>query len=79
MKQVDYDDDNIMHFGKHQGKRLGDVPSQYLLWWWDKADGWAKTERDKQEDWSLHRYVKTALNDLVKEAGYILEHKPKLH
>lgn len=35
---LNYDDDTIMSFGTHKGKRLGDVPAGYLLYINDKFD-----------------------------------------
>ena len=32
---VTYTDNSQMPFGKHQGKRLIDVPAYYLLWLWE--------------------------------------------
>lgn len=30
----DFEDTSIMLFGKHKGKRLIDVPDNYLIWWY---------------------------------------------
>lgn len=65
------DDDSIMTFGKHKGATLGNVPSHYLLWWWDEADGYKKTTDP------LHYYVKTGLLELCKDfPKHILLHRP---
>lgn len=29
---VEYNDDSVMPFGKHKGKRMGDIPYTYLCW-----------------------------------------------
>ncbi len=31
-----FDDNTLMSFGKHEGKKLKDVPSDYLNWLWEK-------------------------------------------
>jgi hypothetical protein len=31
-------DKDIMPFGKHQGKLMGNVPSNYLMWLWDNVE-----------------------------------------
>lgn len=31
-----YKDEDIMPFGKHRGTPIGEVPSSYLLWWYDQ-------------------------------------------
>lgn len=31
-------DSDLIHFGKHQGEKLGDVPAQYLLWLDEQPD-----------------------------------------
>lgn len=44
-----YDDDTLMPFGKHKGKRLGDVESSWFRWYADQ---------DKPSDLFLHDYAK---------------------
>ena len=34
------DDSSLMTWGKHRGKKRGDVPADYLLWFYDQL--WAK-------------------------------------
>ena len=34
---IKWQDDNVMPFGEHVGKRLGDVPDSYLFWLWDQT------------------------------------------
>lgn len=31
-------DDSIMPFGEHKGKKLRDVPDNYLFWWFNEKD-----------------------------------------
>lgn len=54
-----YTDDSLMPFGKHKGKRLGDVPADYLLFMWDKG---VHEERGR----SLHEYIKKNFRQLEK-------------
>ncbi len=44
MKEPDqkWQDDTVMPFGEHQGKRLGDIPDDYLFWLWDQT--WVETK-----------------------------------
>lgn len=30
-----FNDQSLMPFGKHQGKKMEDVPASYLLWLWN--------------------------------------------
>ncbi len=36
------DDNSIMPFGKHKGKRLVDVPADYLLWCYENLTNLSK-------------------------------------
>jgi hypothetical protein len=60
-----YDDNSIMHFGKHRGQRLGDIKMGYFNWLWDQ---WSddKTLKAKltenSEDGKLARYIRSARN-----------------
>lgn len=36
-KRVEIDDDSIMPFGKHKGKRMIDVPTDWLIWWYNET------------------------------------------
>lgn len=60
-----YDKDNIMHFGKYRGRRIGDIPASYLLWWWNQT-GRTKTKL-RTEDGYLAQWIKKQLRDLEKE------------
>jgi len=33
-----FEDDNIMAFGKHKGKPLGEIPDSYIIWMWENTD-----------------------------------------
>lgn len=58
-----------MPFGKHQGKRLEDVPASYLLWLWD--DGWWQRTNEP-----LGAYLLDALSALQQQSrDYILRHQ----
>jgi hypothetical protein len=55
------DDDTIWDFGtQHNGKRLSDLPAQYLLWYWG-IRGYLVTDK-------YHKYIHSAFNDLQREA-----------
>ncbi len=59
-----------MPFGKHQGKRLEDVPASYLLWLWD--DGWWQRTSEP-----LGAYLLEALGALQQDCrDYIVKHQP---
>ncbi|MDP1588944.1 MAG: DUF3820 family protein [Prosthecobacter sp.] len=59
-----------MPFGKHQGKRLEDVPASYLLWLWD--DGWWQRTSEP-----LGAYLRDALSTLQQECrDHIIQHQP---
>lgn len=47
-----FTDDTLMPFGKHEGKRLGDVPKDYLIWLYNENGLRPK----------LKEYVKTSFN-----------------
>ena len=61
----EYDEDNIMHFGKYRGQRIGDIPASYLIWWWNQT-GKTKTKL-RTEDGNLARWIKKQLRDLEKK------------
>lgn len=44
-----YTDNTIMKFGAHKGKKLGNVPDKYLLWWY--------TENKSNVNHPLHKYI----------------------
>jgi uncharacterized protein (DUF3820 family) len=37
-----WQDDTVMPFGEHEGKRLAEVPDDYLFWLWDQT--WVKAK-----------------------------------
>jgi len=54
-----WDGDTRMTFGKHKGKRLTNVPGDYLLWFYEQP--WAP-------DWpGLYAYVKTVHEELRQD------------
>jgi len=56
----DVNDNTTMNWGKHKGKRLGDVPADYLLWFAEQK--WADTRPE------LLAYVNSNLAQLEAEA-----------
>lgn len=54
-------DSDIMSWGKHKGKRIGDVPASYLLWFYEQD--WAQSRA------SLFAYVAKHYVRLEKEAS----------
>ena len=50
MTNQPYNDDTLMPFGVHQGKRLEDVPAWYLLYIYDKKPNLDKRMREYIED-----------------------------
>lgn len=52
-------DESSMPFGKHRGKRMIDVPAQYLLWLND----------DGLKDGPLKNYIERNLDALKQEAS----------
>ena len=61
--QGDYDDQNIMHFGKHKGRRLGDISMSYFnyIWeLWDKDSSLKQKLSANSEDGQLARYIQVA-------------------
>lgn len=61
----EYNEDNIMHFGKYRGQRLGDIPASYLIWWWNETG--RKRTKLRTEDGFLSRWIKKQLRDLELE------------
>lgn len=53
-----YDDDDLMPFGQHKGKKLANVPAADLLWYYDQP--WFK---DKAKKWPEYK----ALNDYIED------------
>lgn len=59
MPEAPWTDATVMPWGKHRGKRLEDVPPDYLLWLYEQT--WIK-------DWvGLHAYLKKHEDQLMKE------------
>lgn len=54
-------DEDKMPFGKHKGKRMADVPADYLLWLWDNG---VHQEPGKP----VHGYIKENFKQLEKLA-----------
>lgn len=61
----EYDEDNIMHFGKYRGQRLGDIPADYLIWLWNK--GFNAKHWQKDDDGRLSRWIEKQIPFLEKE------------
>ena len=52
-------DNFLISFGKHKGKRIGDVPASYLIWFY---------EQDWAEKWpDVYSYCKENYNCLIAE------------
>ncbi len=58
-----YNDQSPINFGKYIGKKLGNVPAEYLLYLWDKSEQ-GKTLYDKK----LAVYIKDNLQAIKLEA-----------
>jgi hypothetical protein len=61
--QDNIDDDYYLDFGKFRDWRLGDVDPDYLLWVWD--------EFGYKEDHILHKYLKSAYDDMAKHSDKV--------
>lgn len=57
---IEMTDDSLMPFGKHKGKKLGDVPASYLLWLYDQ-EGFVTKNPD------LSGYIAKNMKHLEKE------------
>lgn len=56
-----YTDDDLMPFGTHKGKKLGDLRAQYLLWLGDQE--WI-------DEWPmLAGYIEWCRKELEQESG----------
>lgn len=55
-------DDSIIDFGKHNGKKLRDVPASYLLWALDTE--WVRKSKPK-----LIEYIRENKDALEKESS----------
>jgi len=54
---IDLTDNSRMEFGKHEGKKLKDVPAGYLLWCFDEI---------KNLDPRLKKYIRDNLDELYE-------------
>lgn len=55
-----YDKDSLMPFGKHQGKKLSEVPADYLI---------NCRERIKKLEYGLRNYIDDHMIELIKNAN----------
>ncbi len=53
-------DQSIMPFGAHKGKKLANVPASYFIYLWEQATWFSKTS-------DLGKYIEDNLDDLKKE------------
>jgi len=58
----DFTDDSIMPFGAHKGKRMEDVPADYLLWLEDNADTKSRSFHP-----ALYGYISSVYDVLEEE------------
>jgi uncharacterized protein (DUF3820 family) len=58
-KPEPYNDSTVITFGMHKGKKLANVPAQYLLYLYDKGCDHVQ----------LMQYIQDNLDALNKEAG----------
>lgn len=52
MKRLE--DEAIIWFGKHKGKKLVDIPLSYFRWLWENSD---ERQRSSKKDWPLFSYI----------------------
>ena len=60
-----FEDNNIMSFGKHQGKPLGGFPDSYIIWMWENTDLKESIKEDTEKG-SIARYFKLAYDSITK-------------
>lgn len=58
-------EDEVMPFGKHQGKKLANVPASYLVWFYESSVI-RRLDGDGRRVW---KYCEANINDLRKEAA----------
>lgn len=69
-----YGDDTLMPFGQYKGERLGDVPDDYLRWWFSQHTDRAMIELEIHsygypkkaiaiQNIKLHDYIKGRFSD----------------
>lgn len=75
MSESQVTDLSSMPFGAHKGKKMQDVPAQYLLWLYDNDTGlWC----DKQRNQALKKYIEDSWDALLKDyPDYEPRHSPK--
>lgn len=61
----EFDDDSKMFFGLHRNKRLGDVPADYLLWWYNENT--KEVFKVDSQQYKLRNYIESVLDELKKE------------
>lgn len=59
-------EDSKIPFGKHKGKKLGEVPAQYLLWYYKQP--WAQTHHPNVYSW-IHRHLEEVKKRYSQEEG----------
>jgi len=59
------EDDNIMPFGKHRGKKLGDIPDSYIRWLWEDGNIQENINEDTEKG-ALARYCKLSYDSMIK-------------
>ena len=60
-------DDDIIWFGKYRGSRLVDVPASYLLFLYDKDDGFHCVQV-RALDMLMKDYIERSYDALLKDA-----------
>lgn len=63
---MNFTDETLMPFGKHQGKKLANVPASYLLWLEDQIKPKAPNKRTLNEKLLLE-YIEDNRDVLIKE------------
>lgn len=57
-------DESIMTFGSHKGKRLIDIPDSYLIWFWGENKERFKSGRLWAAGHNLMEYIEDSFTDL---------------
>lgn len=67
-------DDTPMYFGKHKGKRMADVPPEYLWWAWEGANG---PQHHALPSSTVHKFIVKNWKRLCRECpDYDPAHQP---